>query len=241
MNNVFGENMAYPSIFKAYLMEAINASDFKDNIVYKDLDNLSLGIMKMNVNMFNLNRMFKTIFRSYKRAKFGILDLKTLHYKNNYQLYSMKVVITYRTSKWIMSITISDEYEEGLYKQNRYINDLKKSMDLYMYDKYDLYVDAYYRIVNNIHNNFISLYNFYKNYIKFKDKRLFISKLYCLYLKREKDINLDYVEKNISRLYNQTIIRKWKSYAYLNDYYLEYEEIIKVLREVNNLLKERID
>lgn len=241
MNNVFGENMAYPSIFKAYLMEAINQTDFKDNIVYKDLDNLSLGIMNMTVNMYNINRMFKTIFRSYKRAKFGILDLRTRYYKNNYQLYAMKVVVTYRTSKWIMSITLSDEHEEGLYKQKYYSNDLKRSMNLYMYDKYDLYADAYYRIVNNVNNNFSSLYDFYKNYMKFKDKRLFISKLYTVYLKREKELNLDYIEKNIARLYNQTIIKKWKSYAYLNDYYLEYEEIIKVLKEVNNLLKERID
>ena len=102
----------YPGILKEYLIESISKSRFKEKIVYEDLDNLSICIKGLCVTAYNVNKIFKEIFRYYEDIEFIVSEIKVYYQKNDYQEYLLKVCTNYKGAKWTIPIKVIGGFQD---------------------------------------------------------------------------------------------------------------------------------
>ena len=73
----------YPGILKEYIIDSIFKSRYKSKVIYDDLDNLSMYIKGFCINSFNINMVFKEIFRHYENIGFDVTEIKRI-FHNKY-------------------------------------------------------------------------------------------------------------------------------------------------------------
>lgn len=240
----FGSNCVYPSIFKDYFLEAINESGYQNRVVYKDLDNLSLNLKDIKVNMYSVNIFLTNIFKHYKKVRFNVLQVKKIYHVKESQLYNAKISISYKGSMWLMELNVGNTLSLfPVFKKKRYtLPILKKAIDIYMYSKEEQITDLYYRIINNLNANAIDLYNLYLLYYsKINESDLGIA-LENLFLSLNECIDCTDINKKINLLtFNKKLRDKWVIFKYMNNNIsVDYEDIMSLLYLILLKLKERI-
>ena len=239
----FGSDCVYPSIFKDYFLEAIYESGYQSKVIYKDLENLSINLVDVKINMYSVNIFLGTIFKHYKKVKFNVLQVKKIYYTNDYQLYNAKIAINYKGSKWLMNLEVGNTLKKfpiGGY-QEHILKNLKKKVVFRAYKEEEKLADLFYRVINNLGLNATILHNLYLIYysnINSNDLGLALENIY----KSIYDV-IDYEEVNnrISKLSNnKTLKNKWTIYKSINDSIdIEYEDITCCLYLIFLELKER--
>lgn len=239
----FGSECVYPSIFNDYFLEAIYESGYKDKVIYKDLDNLSINLLNVKVNMYSVNIFLSTIFKHYKKVKFSVLQVKKEYHTNYYQLYNAKIAINYKGVKWLMNLNVCNAVEGfliGAY-QTYTLKNLKKKIMFKQYKREELLVDLFYRIINNLSVNARELYNLYLLYydnINFHDLGISLENIFKVFCK---NINCDSIAYKINKLRNnRTLKNKWILFKTINENInIEYEDIMCAIYLIYLKLKER--
>lgn len=237
----FGSNCVYPSIFKEYFLEAINESGYKDKVVYKDLENLSINLIDIKVNMYSVNMFLGTIFRHYKKVKYSVLQVRRIYHTNFYQLYNAKISIDFKGSKWLMDLNVGNTLKEFPLGLTKYytLNGLMKKIEIKYYRQEEKLADLFYRITNNLNINAIELYNLYLIYysnINVHDLGIALENLYH-------NVDCDIINKKITRLSSSRNLKnKWLMFKAINEgINIEYEDIMCCLYLILLKLKERIE
>lgn len=241
----FGSNCVYPSIFKDYFLEAINDSGYKNNVVYKDLDNLSLCLSSVKVNMYSVNIFLSNVFRHYKKVKFNVLQVKKIYHVKDYQLYHAKISISYKGSMWLMDLNVGNALSKfpAKKRENYLLPSLKRKIEISTYSNEEKIADLFYRITNNLSTNAIDLYNLYLLYygnINISDLGLALEYLYKSIFNYVDTDNINVKIKSLST--NRKQKEKWILFKYMNSsIMIEYEDIICCLYLILLKLKERLE
>ena len=239
----FGSNCVYPSIFKEYFLEAINESGYKNKAVYKDLDNLSLNLSCIKVNMYSVNIFLSNVFRHYKKVKFNVLQVRKIYHVKDYQLYHAKISINYKGSMWLMDLSVGNTLSNFPNKRKEIylLPNLKRKVEIHTYSNEEKIADLFYRITINLNANAIDLYNLYLMYygkINISDLGLALEHLYKSISYK---IDYDSIDAKIKSLSaNRKQKEKWLLFKYINSsIMIEYEDIICCLYLLLLKLKER--
>lgn len=239
----FGSDCIYPSIFKDYFLEAIYESGYKDKVVYKDLDNLSINLYDIKVNMYSINIFLGTIFKHYKKAKFNVLQVKKIYHTKDYQLYNVKIAISYKCSKWLMNLNVGNALNKSTDKKDEsyILKGIKRKISIKLYTQEERLADLFYRITNNLYTKASDLYNLYILYygdINVYDLGAALENLYkCI----SNNIDFDTINKKIIKLnFSKSLKGKWIIFKNMNDNInIEYEDIMCSLYLILLKFKER--
>ena len=241
----FGSNCVYPSIFKDYFLEAISESGYKNNVVFKDLDNLSLNLNNIKVNMYSVNIFLSNVFRHYKKVKFNVLQVRKIYHVKDYQLYHAKVSISYKGSMWLMDLSVGNTFSNFPAKRRKLylLPNLKRRVEIFTYSTEEKIADLFYQITNNLNANAIDLYSLYLMYygdINVNDLGLALERLYKSMFA---NIDCDSINTKIKILSaNKKQKEKWILFKYMNSsIMIEYEDIICCLYLILLKLEERVE
>lgn len=226
----FGSNCVCPSIFKEYFLEATNESGYKNKVVYKDLDNLSLNLSCIKVNMYSVNIFLSNVFKHYKKVKFNVLQVRKIYHVKDYQLYHAKISINYKGSMWIMDLNVGNTLSNFPNKRKEIylLPNLKRKVEIYTYSKEEKIADLFYQITNNLNVNAIDLYNLYLLYYSKINTSDLGMALENLYKNLFDNIDCDFINSKINSLSaNKKQKGKWLLFKHVNsDIKIEYEDVI---------------
>ena len=229
----FGSNCVYPSIFKDYFLEAINQSGYQNKIIYKDLNDISINLLDMKVNMYSVNIILGTIFRHYKKVKFNVLQVKKIYHVKEYQLYNVKISINFKGLKYLMNLYVGNTLKNFPSRKKivYFMPTLKKNIEIYTYTKEEILADLFYQITNNLNINAINLYNLYLMFndnINTSDLKIALKRLY---LSIFDNIDINFINKGILNIKNnKKLYEKWLIFKNINpSISILYEDIIKIL------------
>lgn len=219
----------YPIILKEYLIDSISKSRFKNKIIYEDLENLSIYLKEMCVNTFNINKMFKEIFRHYKEITFKILDIKSFYQETFYQEYLVKIETTYKSAKWIIPIKVIKGFSKFPNGSSEivYLSKFKRKQSIEEVTKIEKLVFDFYKIINNILVNNELLLNFYKLYIENITKKKISLTIKKFYESKKEEINFEQIDNNFKNLKsNQKIKYNWVLYMKKENLEIQYNDIL---------------
>ncbi len=219
----------YPIILKEYLIDSISKSRFKNKIIYEDLENLSIYLKEMCVNTFNINKMFKEIFRHYKEITFKILDIKSFYQETFYQEYLVKIETTYKSAKWIIPIKVIKgffNFPNGS-SEIVYLSKFKRKQSIKEVTKIEKLVFDFYKIINNILVNNELLLNFYKLYIENITKKKISLTIKKFYESKKEEINFEQIDNNFKNLkINKKLKYNWDNYMKKEKLKIQYNDIL---------------
>lgn len=219
----------YPIILKEYLIDSISKSRFKNKIIYEDLENLSIYLKEMCVNTFNINKMFKEIFRHYKEITFKILDIKNFYQETFYQEYLVKIETTYKSAKWVIPIKVIKGFSNFPNGSSEivYLSKFKRKQSIEKVTKIEKLVFDFYKIINNILVNNELLLNFYKLYIENITKKKISLTIKKFYESKKEEINFEQIDNNFKNLKsNQKIKYNWVLYMKKENLEIQYNDIL---------------
>ena len=231
----------YPTVLKEYLIDSISKSRFKNKIVYEDLTNLKIYLKEIYVNTFNVNKLFKEVFRHYKEIPFKILDIQIFYQESFYQEYLIKIETTYKNVKWIIPIKVIGGFSKfpiGV-KEEVYLRKFKRKQEIEEITKSEKIAFSFYKIVKNILVNNELLLNFYILYIKRIPQKIILKSIINLYESKKEKINLEQISNKIENLkYNKKAKYNWNIYIKKEQLKINYNEIIYALELIlKNLRK----
>lgn len=228
----------YPMILKEYLIDSISKSRFKNEIIYEDLENLSIYLKEICVNTFNINKMFKEIFRHYREITFKILDIKSFYQETFYQEYLVKIETTYKSAKWVIPIKVPNGSSEIVY-----LSKFKRKQSIEEVTKIEKLVFNFYKIINNILVNNELLLNFYKLYIENITKKKISSMVKKLYESKKEEINFEQIDNNFKNLkINKKLKYNWDLYMKKEKLEIQYNDILCAIELIlKNLRKDGIN
>lgn len=230
----------YPMILKEYLIDSISKSRFKNKIIYEDLENLSIYLKEMCVNTFNINKMFKEIFRHYKEITFKILDIKIFYQESFYHEYLVKIETTYKSVKWIIPIKVIkgfSKFPNGS-PEIVYLSKFKRKQSIEEVTKIEKLVFNFYKIINNILVNNELLLNFYKLYIESIPKKKISLMVKKLYESKKEEINFEQIDNNFKNLKsNKKLKYNWDNYMKKEKKEIQYNDILCALELILKKLR----
>lgn len=219
----------YPIILKEYLIDSISKSRFKNKIIYEDLENLSIYLKEMCVNTFNINKMFKEIFRHYKEITFKILDIKSFYQETFYQEYLVKIETTYKSAKWVIPIKVIKGFSNFPNGSSEivYLSKFKRKQSIEKVTKIEKLVFDFYKIINNILVNNELLLNFYKLYIENITKKKISLMVKKLYESQKEEINFEQIDNNFKNLkITKKLKYNWDNYMKKENLEIQYNDIL---------------
>lgn len=228
----FSSKSFYPSILKEYFITLALKSRYQRNIIFRDLDNLAFCIKDYHINIYTLNRIFKTIFLSDPRYEFKVSEIKTIIQRNNYQSFLVKLKIPYKGTFWVVPITVysgEKSFPRG-HEVEIYFPKLRMKRNIKMYRNEELAVDLFYRIINNIGVSNDLLYQIYSIKDTIKSKYLFKKSLINMITSKKEILDSVKINNRIKFLkYTVSYKDKWDKYSLENNISLSYDNIIKYL------------
>ncbi len=235
----------YPTILKEYLIDSISKSRFKNKIIYEDLENLSIYLKEICVNTFNINKMFKEIFRHYREITFKILDIKSFYQETFYQEYLVKIETTYKSAKWVIPIKVIKGFSNFPNGSSEivYLSKFKRKQSIEEVTKIEKLVFNFYKIINNILVNNELLLNFYKLYIENITKKKISSMVKKLYESKKEEINFEQIDNNFKNLkINKKLKYNWDLYMKKEKLEIQYNDILYAIELIlKNLRKDGIN
>lgn len=235
----------YPMIIKEYLIDSISKSRFKNEIIYEDLENLSIYLKEICVNTFNINKMFKEIFRHYREITFKILDIKIFYQETFYQEYLVKIETTYKSAKWVIPIKVIKGFSKFPNGSSEivYLSKFKRKQSIEEVTKIEKLVFNFYKIINNILVNNELLLNFYKLYIENITKKKISLMVKKLYESKNEEINFEQIDNNFKNLkINKKLKYNWDLYMKKEKLEIQYNDILCAIELIfKNLRKDDIN
>lgn len=235
----------YPLLIKEYLIDSISKSRFKNEIIYEDLENLSIYLKEICVNTFNINKMFKEIFRHYREITFKILDIKSFYQETFYQEYLVKIETTYKSAKWVIPIKVIKGFSNFPNGSSEivYLSKFKRKQSIEEVTKIEKLVFNFYKIINNILVNNELLLNFYKLYIENITKKKISSMVKKLYESKKEEINFEQIDNNFKNLkINKKLKYNWDLYMKKEKLEIQYNDILCAIELIlKNLRKDGIN
>ena len=235
----------YLTILKEYLIDSISKSRFKNKIIYEDLENLSIYLKEICVNTFNINKMFKEIFRHYKEITFKILDIKSFYHETFYQEYLVKIETTYKSAKWVIPIKVIKGFSKFPNGSSEivYLSKFKRKQSIEEVTKIEKLVFNFYKIISNILVNNELLLNFYKLYIENIIKKKISLMVKKLYESKNEEINFEQIDNNFKNLkINKKLKYNWDLFMKKEKLEIQYNDILCAIELIlKNLRKDGIN
>lgn len=226
----------YPGILKEYLIESISKSRFKEKIVYEDLDNLSICIKGLCVTAYNVNKIFKEIFRDYEDIEFIVSEIKVYYQKNDYQEYLLKVCTNYKGAKWTIPIKVIggfQDFPEGE-EEIVYLPNSKDFIHILELKESEKIAYAFYKIMENIlftNDILLKYYNLY--YHRKINKKKIVNEIVKLYENKNDTIKIPSMKNRIKLLKNNKAYEEsWNNYRMRENVFIEYEDIIYFIHSI---------
>lgn len=222
----------YPTVLKEYLIDSISKSRFKNKVVYEDLTNLKIYLKEIYVNTFNVNKLFKEVFRHYKEIPFKILDIQIFYQESFYQEYLVKIETTYKNVRWIVPIKVIGgfyKFPSGV-KEIVYLPKFKRKQAIEVITKFDKLAYIFYKIIKNILINNELLLEFYILSNKRISKKNILKSITNLYESKKEKINLEQMNNKIANLkYNKKLKYNWSTFMKKEELKISYNDILCAL------------
>lgn len=230
----------YPGILKEYIIDSIFKSRYKSKVIYDDLDNLSIYIKGFCINSFNINMVFKEIFRHYENISFDVTEIKRIFHNKYAKEYLIKVNTVYKGAKWIIPIKligVADNFPVGI-KDSVYLSKFKLEKDIMLVTQEENLAYTFYKIMKGIMFNNNLLLELYKINGNLKDKKNVSKAIENLYNSNKDSLVIKNIKDRIEQIRRNINYRSnWKYFTYRENIKIKYDDVMCVLDMIYVLLK----
>ena len=236
----------YPGILKEYIIDSIFKSRYGSKVIYDDLDNLSMYIKGFCINSFNINMVFKEIFRHYENISFDVTEIKRIFHNKYAKEYLIKVNTVYKGAKWIIPIKligVADNFPVGI-KDSVYLSrfklekDMEKVPDSQTVPTIDNNWEHVQVIMKGIMFNNNLLLELYKINGNLKDKKKVSKAIENLYNSNKDSLVIRNIKDRIEQIRRNINYRSnWKYFTYRENIKIKYDDVMCVLDMIYVLLK----
>lgn len=230
----------YPGILKEYIIDSIFKSRYGSKVIYDDLDNLSMYIKGFCINSFNINMVFKEIFRHYEGISFDVTEIKRIFHNKYAQEYLIKVNTVYKGAKWIIPIKligVADKFPIGI-KDSVYLSKFKLEKDIMLVTEEEKLTYTFYKIMKGIMFNNNLLLELYKINRNIKDKKMISKAIKNLYNSNKDSLVISNIKDRIEQIRRNMDYRcNWKYFIYKENIKVKYDDVMCVLDMIYVLLK----